>query len=95
MAPHRRWPEIGLCRADGWILDGRATLRGWTATRGPDPPQGVGIGSSHGTVENFLSSNGSRMRILIDGVFFQLAQSGIARVWKSLIPILKLSLLHI
>lgn len=28
------------------------------------------------------------MRILIDGVFFQLAQSGIARVWKSLIPIL-------
>ncbi|AIQ89173.1 glycosyl transferase family protein [Methylobacterium oryzae CBMB20] len=28
------------------------------------------------------------MRILIDGVFFQLAQSGIARVWNSLIPIL-------
>lgn len=28
------------------------------------------------------------MRILIDGVFFQLAQSGIARVWKSIIPIL-------
>lgn len=28
------------------------------------------------------------MRILIDGVFFQLAQSGIARVWKSIIPLL-------
>ena len=28
------------------------------------------------------------MRLLIDGVFFQLAESGIARVWRSVLPIL-------
>ncbi len=28
------------------------------------------------------------MKLLVDGVFFQLAQSGIARVWASLIPLL-------
>lgn len=28
------------------------------------------------------------MKLLIDGVFFQLAQSGIARVWRSILPIL-------
>ncbi|MFT3733167.1 MAG: glycosyltransferase family 1 protein [Hyphomicrobium sp.] len=31
-------------------------------------------------------AKGARMKLLVDGVFFQLANSGIARVWRSLLP---------